>query len=94
MRHTTHRRQHILGMVGLLAVLSLIVPRSASAYLDPGTGSFIIQVLLAAVAGVGYLVKVFWNGIKNFFSSLFSSKRKTPPEGMSTNHDQDQKGTS
>lgn len=29
-------------------------------YLDPGTGSMVLQVLLAALLSVGVLVKVFW----------------------------------
>lgn len=39
-----------------------------AAYLDPGSGSLIIQVLLAVALGGGYLVKVYWKKIKAFFS--------------------------
>ncbi len=35
-------------------------------YLDPGTGSFIIQIIIAAVLGVGFFVKVYWKKIKAF----------------------------
>ena len=37
-------------------------------YLDPGTGSFIIQILLAGLLGLGVAVKVYWNKIRDFFS--------------------------
>ena len=35
----------------------------AQAYIDPGTGSFIFQVVAGAVLGVGLAVKVFWRRI-------------------------------
>lgn len=36
-------------------------------YLDPGTGSMVIQVVLAALLSVGVLVRVFWNKISSWF---------------------------
>ncbi len=43
-------------------------------YLDPGSGSYLIQLLLAAVLGGAFMVKVFWQRIRDFFSK--SGKRK------------------
>lgn len=51
-----------------LLVLLLFMPLSAHAYLDPGTGSFLIQILVGVVAGGAYLVKTFWKNIRSFFS--------------------------
>jgi hypothetical protein len=34
---------------------------SAHAYLDPGTGSIILQVLLGGIAGLGLALKLYWN---------------------------------
>jgi hypothetical protein len=36
----------------------------AYAYLDPGTGSIMIQALIGALVGVGITLKVFWYKIK------------------------------
>jgi len=37
-------------------------------YLNPGTGSLIVQLLAAGVlGGIGILIKVFWARIKAFF---------------------------
>lgn len=36
-------------------------------YLDPGTGSMIIQVVLGAIAGMAIFFKVFWRRIVSFF---------------------------
>lgn len=37
-------------------------------YLDPGSGSFIIQLLLAAGLGLGVAVKLYWSKIKVLFN--------------------------
>lgn len=39
----------------------------AKAYLDPGTGSMIIQIVIGSVLAVGYTVKVYWKKLKSFF---------------------------
>ncbi len=36
------------------------------AYLDPGAGSLLIQVLIAAFAGVGVALKPYWHRIQRF----------------------------
>ena len=37
------------------------------AYLDPGSGSFIIQLLVAAVLGAGVWIAASWSKIKKIF---------------------------
>jgi len=46
------------------------------AYLDPGTGSFIFQMLIAGFVGGLFALKLFWAHIKTFFSALFSRRKK------------------
>ena len=36
----------------------------AYAYLDPGSGSVVIQMLIGALAGVGITMKIYWHKIK------------------------------
>lgn len=36
-------------------------------YLDPGTGSVVVQAVLAAVLGVGVFIKLFWGKISSLF---------------------------
>lgn len=50
------------------------------AYLDPGTGSFLLQLLLATFLGGLFMIKTFWKRIKNFFLRLF---HRQAPEGAS-----------
>jgi uncharacterized protein (DUF2062 family) len=37
-------------------------------YLDPGTGSLIVQVVIGAVAGAALVFRVFWRRIVNLFT--------------------------
>ena len=39
------------------------------AYLDPGSGSFLIQILLAALLGLGVALRFSWGKIKGLFGS-------------------------
>ncbi len=41
-------------------------PMRGEFYLDPGSGSFILQILLAALLGAGFLVKTYWKKIIAF----------------------------
>jgi hypothetical protein len=45
----------------------LFLPEFMFPYLDPGTGSYVIQVILAGILGVGVAVKLFWGKIKQLF---------------------------
>jgi hypothetical protein len=37
------------------------------AYLDPGSGSFLIQILIAVLLGLGVAVRASWGKIKKLF---------------------------
>ena len=44
------------------------------AYLDPGSGSFLIQLLIAGVVGAGFLIKAYWKKIKGLFNRSEAKK--------------------
>ena len=48
----------------------------AYAYLDPGSGSILIQALIGVLVGVGVALKVYWAKIKYKFSMRRLSKSK------------------
>jgi ribose/xylose/arabinose/galactoside ABC-type transport system permease subunit len=54
---------------------------TAHAYIDPGSGSYALQVAVAAVFGALFSVKVFWYKIKQFVANLFTgnNSRKGEP---------------
>lgn len=47
------------------------------AYLDPGTGSLFLQILLGGVAGFFVFMKLFWQRIRGMFGS---QKNETEPD--------------
>jgi hypothetical protein len=49
-----------------LVAFSLVAafPTRAFAYLDPGTGSFILQAAIAGVMGAVFTIKLYWSRIK------------------------------
>ena len=49
-------------------------------YLDPGTGSFILQMLIAFFLGSIFAIKIFWSKIRGFFERLFGIKPKDEEE--------------
>ena len=57
-----------------IATISLLLPgfliSDAYAYLDPGSGSVIIQVIIAALVGGTITVKLYWEKLKVKFSSI------------------------
>lgn len=65
------------GLIILAAILAL--PVHAHAYIDPGSGSYIIQILIGTLLGGIYLVKHFWKtittSVSNFFRKLQKKKR-------------------
>jgi hypothetical protein len=52
--------------------LNIFFPKNAHAYLDPGSGSYLLQLLLAALFGALFAIKIFWKKIVDFFRNLFS----------------------
>ncbi|HIF10156.1 MAG TPA: hypothetical protein EYQ81_10165 [Sneathiellales bacterium] len=59
-------------------VVLLVFAAPAHAYLDPGTGSMILQAL--ATAGIGAMLYFawFWKKIRNFFGGDTASKDAVP----------------
>ncbi len=55
-------------MYPLILILSTFITHDAYAYLDPGTGSFIIQVVIGAIAGSLFFIKQYWQKIKTFLN--------------------------
>ena len=51
----------------LLALLVLMTPRDAAAYIDPGAGSMILQLLLGGVAGILVIGKLYYRRLLAFF---------------------------
>ncbi|HSE39473.1 MAG TPA: hypothetical protein VLH08_01800 [Acidobacteriota bacterium] len=67
--------------VAVLAIgVLLFLSSSAHAYLDPGSGSMVLQVLLGGVAAVAVVVKLMWHRI---LTLLHIRKDDSPEESES-----------
>jgi hypothetical protein len=63
--------RHTKCLADSMVFVSLLLFAStqvAHAYVDPGTGSYVIQILIAALAGAAFAVRIYWRKIKGFFS--------------------------
>lgn len=61
----------------LAVVLLLLMFTDAVAYLDPGTGSMLLQVILGGIAAVGVAVKLYWHKLRAAFGV---AKKEEPDE--------------
>ena len=61
--------------LAMLALLTLL-PRLVFGYLDPGSGSMLLQILLGGAVGFIVIVKLYWNNIL----SLLHIRKAAPKE--------------
>lgn len=58
-------RVRSVGSVGLLAAAGVLLSvGDAHAYLDPGTGSYVFQMLIALFLSAAFTIKHFWYRLK------------------------------
>lgn len=55
----------------LLLLILTLLDTPAYAYIDPGTGSFMIQMLIAGFVSLTFVMKIFWKKIGFFFQKIF-----------------------
>lgn len=60
----------------LAFVLYILMTSKGYAYLDPGTGGFIIQAILGFLAAIFAYITLFWNKIKSIFNKFFKKKNE------------------
>jgi hypothetical protein len=60
-------QKKLIILFSLLLLLPVLSP-PVSAYLDPGFGSMVWQMLAAVLFGIAFTLKIYWIKIKNLFS--------------------------
>ncbi|MCX7835746.1 MAG: hypothetical protein N2450_06730 [bacterium] len=59
----------------IFATISLsFFTNDALAYLDPGTGSYVLQLVIGAILGMGIAFKMYWTKVMNLFRKKGSKK--------------------
>jgi hypothetical protein len=67
----------LIGFKNLVIVTAIFIfcsTQRAHAYIDPGTGSYIIQIIIGGLLGVMFALKVYWKKLKAYFSNLLSNR--------------------
>ena len=63
-------------LAGLALLVSPILLRPAYGYLDPGTGSYIIQLLVGGLLGGLFAIGLFWKRVLAFVKRLFTPQNR------------------
>jgi hypothetical protein len=67
------RKTNKADVCAFVLLIGALFPASAQAYIDPGTGSYVLQIVIAGLAAGAFAIKLFWRKIKALFSG------NTPP---------------
>jgi len=65
-------------MKAVFVIIGILVvgwSNDAHAYLDPGTGSYALQIIIAGIVSVLFSLKMYWRRIVDFFNNLFRGKK-------------------
>lgn len=69
-----------LNIAILICFCTLIFSTNAFAYLDPGTGSYILQAVLGLLAASFFTLKHYWHRIKGMMSKGDADKKSDDAE--------------
>ena len=61
-----------LPLLSIVLLLLVISERPAHAYIDPGTASYVFQVIAGAVLGGVFLLRTYWTRVVTSVRSLVS----------------------
>jgi hypothetical protein len=62
-------------LVILAFVIASVAP--AHAYIDAGSGSYILQMAMAGLLALAFTLKLAWQRIRTFFASVFGGAPRT-----------------
>ena len=65
--------KRVLKLAAVFCWVFLMTERSAFAYIDPGTGTMIFQLLLGGIAGLVIVGKLYWHSLLSFFGRSHQS---------------------
>lgn len=60
----------------ILLVLISLTTKEVKAYLDPGSGSYLLQILFASFFSALLIIKTFWKKIVIFVKQIFGSRNE------------------
>jgi hypothetical protein len=66
--------------IGLAFMIFLITEAPLQAYLDPGSGSMLVQLLLGGAAGIGVILKLTWQRLRMWLKPQPPVERGVAPD--------------
>ena len=61
----------------IFTILSVVIfPKQTYAYLDPGTGSIILQAIIGFLAASVTAISIYWSKFKSLISRIFNKKER------------------
>ncbi len=79
LNYTLKRPPKRMATALLAGLILSLLAGPAHAYLDPGTGSMLLQVILGGFAAIGVALKLYWHRITGFFRR--GESPATPTDG-------------
>ncbi len=73
----------VRGLVFLASFAFVAAPAEALAYIDPGAGSMVLQLLLGGFAGALLVGKLYWHNFKALFTRKTEPSEPTEPPDRS-----------
>ena len=67
-------------MKTIITIVLLLFVSDTLAYLDPGTGSMLLQVILGGIAAVGVAIKLYWHKLR---VAIGRGKKADPEDELS-----------
>jgi hypothetical protein len=79
----TKQRHMNISAIAVLAAIAVLMAAPAYAYVDPGTGGMLIQLVTGGVAGLLVLARLYWSRIKETFAGRRQSSDEAAKGGTS-----------
>ncbi len=74
-----HRHSGFCFGILVFAATSFLLVRQASAYIDPGTGSYTLQLLIAGAVATLFTARMFLRNVLAFLGRVLGSRGNGPP---------------
>jgi len=74
------KKEQIVKPLTQLLIITFLLPffaAPAEAYIDPGMGSYVFQMLMAALIGGLFVVKHYWQRLTDFFKRILHLGKHT-----------------
>lgn len=69
------RNTNWLVILGVISISAFHL-QEAYAYIDAGSGSVVIQMIIGALVGIGITLKLYWYKLKTNFTGLLKRNQK------------------